>query len=63
MLGAGHMHQAIPQLKVLHWKSTHKPTLTAELKQDENGFVYVKPLYIAPLKSVNEGIPSVFRAA
>ena len=41
ILGAGHVHQAIPQLKVLHWKCTHKPTLTAELKQDENGFVYL----------------------
>src|SRR5579862_5241296 len=41
ILAGVHMHQAIPQLKVLRWKWTHDPVLTAELKQDKRGFVYL----------------------
>ncbi len=41
LLAVAHMHQAVPQLKVLQWKQTHNPVLTAELKQTKDGFVYL----------------------
>jgi hypothetical protein len=41
LLGAGRLYQLTPQLKLLHWKMSHNPTLNGELKQAKNGFVYV----------------------
>ncbi len=41
LLGAGRLYQLTPQLKLLHWKMVHNPTLTGELKQAKNGFVYL----------------------
>ncbi len=41
LLASGHTLQAIPQLKVLEWKWKYNPNLTAELKQNERGFVYL----------------------
>ena len=35
------INQAIPQLKLLQWVWKHKPVLSAELKQDKNGFTYL----------------------
>lgn len=41
ILGIFHIRQAIPQIKLLQWTLEHNPVLTAELKQDEKGFVYL----------------------
>ena len=41
ILGGGHVYQAIPQMKLMQWTWNHKPEFTAELKQDERGFVYL----------------------
>jgi hypothetical protein len=41
ILAGAHIHQTLPQLKVLHWKYKYNPTFTAELKQDAKGFVYL----------------------
>lgn len=42
LLTAGiHMRQAIPQAKLMYWKSTYQPVLEATLKQDAQGFIYL----------------------
>jgi hypothetical protein len=41
LLGGAHLHQVFPQLKVLQWKWQNQPSLSAELKQDDRGFVYL----------------------
>lgn len=41
LLAGARMHQIIPQLKILQWKWNYNPVLTAELKQDARGFVYL----------------------
>lgn len=41
LLGGAHLYQAIPQVKLLHWKHKYDPVFTAELKRDDKGFVYL----------------------
>ena len=41
ILAGGHMHQAIPQIKLMAWTWRYKPTMTGTLRQDERGFVYL----------------------
>ncbi len=41
LLAGGHLHQAVPQLRALHWSWKYRPLLSAELKQDSRGFVYL----------------------
>jgi len=41
LLTAAHVRQLLPQLHLLRWKLHFKPTLTAQLKQDPKGFVYL----------------------
>jgi len=41
LLAGAHMHKALPQLELLNWKREHQPVLTAELKQEKRGFVYL----------------------
>lgn len=41
-MGGAHLYKAIPQCKLLRWTSQHGGSeFTAELKQNENGFVYL----------------------
>lgn len=61
-----HIRQAIPQIKLLHWKNTYQPTLEAILKQDSKGFVYLdiqdedlKSLYAA-FKQAKMELPPYF---
>jgi hypothetical protein len=54
ILGCVHMHQAIPQIKLLNWKLANNPSLYAELKQDAKGFVYldIPDDYLSSLKEL-----------
>jgi hypothetical protein len=36
-----HIHQALPQTKLLYWKYSSRPVLQATLKQDSKGFTYL----------------------
>lgn len=41
ILAGAHIKLAIPQMQVLQWQIKHDPVFTAELKQNDAGFVYL----------------------
>lgn len=41
LMAGAHIKNVIPQIQVLQWQNTYSPVLTAELKQNEDGFVYL----------------------
>lgn len=41
IVAGNQVKQAIPQVKLLQWVWKHQPILSAELKQDKNGFTYL----------------------
>ncbi len=41
LLAGGRTYLAMPQLRALRWQWKHEPVLTAELKRDPKGFVYL----------------------